>query len=148
MDTLTREQRHRNMQNIKSKDTAIELILRKALWKKGYRYRKNYKYLLGKPDIVLTKYKIAIFCDSEFFHGKDWDELKIRMEKGNNADFWISKISSNIKRDDKVNKYLRYLGWTVIRFWGNEIKRNPEMCVKVIEEHIFDSQICDIEKET
>ena len=148
MDTLTREQRHRNMQNIKSKDTAIELTLRKALWKKGYRYRKNYKYLPGKPDIVLTKYKIAIFCDSEYFHGKDWDELKVRMEKGNNADFWISKISANIKRDDKVNKELRYLGWTVIRFWGNDIKKNPELCVKVIEEHIFDNQICNIEKET
>ena len=73
MDRLTKEQRHRNMSNIKNKDTSIELKLRKALWEKGYRYRKNYNKLPGKPDIVLTKYRIAIFCDSEFFHGKDWE---------------------------------------------------------------------------
>ena len=63
MDVLTKEQRKKNMQNIKAKDTKIEIILRKALWKKGYRYRKNYNKLPGKPDIVLPKYKIAIFCD-------------------------------------------------------------------------------------
>lgn len=74
MDRLTKEQRHRNMSNIKNKDTSIEVILRKALWEKGYRYRKNYSGLPGKPDIVLTKQKIVIFCDSEFFHGKDWDD--------------------------------------------------------------------------
>lgn len=81
MDVLTPEQRHRNMANIKSKDTSIELLLRKALWNKGYRYRKNYKSLPGKPDIVLTKYKIAIFCDSEFFHGKDWEMKKEKLKK-------------------------------------------------------------------
>ena len=72
MDVLSKEQRSKNMRNIKSRDTKIEVTLRKALWKKGYRYRKNYSLLPGKPDIVLTKYKIAIFCDGEFFHGKDW----------------------------------------------------------------------------
>ena len=71
MDRLTKEQRHKNMSHIKSKDTKIEVKLRKALWHKGYRYRKNYSQLPGKPDIVLTKFKIVIFCDSEFFHGKD-----------------------------------------------------------------------------
>ena len=76
MDVLTKEQRRKNMQNIRSKDTKIEILLRKALWSKGYRYRKNYKKLPGNPDIVLTKYKIAIFCDGEFFHGKDWEKLK------------------------------------------------------------------------
>ena len=76
MDRLTKEQRHKNMKNIRSKDTSIELKLRKELWRRGYRYRKNYTELPGKPDIVLTKYKIAIFCDSEFFHGKDWDSWK------------------------------------------------------------------------
>ena len=81
MDRLTKEQRHRNMSNIKNKDTSIELKLRKALWKKGYRYRKNYNKLPGKPDIVLTKYRIVIFCDSEFFHGKDWEKLKLQLEK-------------------------------------------------------------------
>ena len=84
MDNLTKEQRHKNMQQIKSKDTKIEVLLRKALWTKGYRYRKNDKKLPGKPDIVLGKYKIEIFCDSEFFHGKDWEVLKPRLEKGSN----------------------------------------------------------------
>lgn len=90
-DVLTPQQRRKNMQNIKASDTKIEVLLRKALWNNGYRYRKNYKKLLGKPDIVLTKYKIAIFCDSEFFHGKDWEALRLRLEKSNNGEFWIKK---------------------------------------------------------
>lgn len=144
MDCLTPEQRHKNMKNIKAKDTEIELLLRRALWKKGYRYRKNYKDLPGKPDIVLTKYRIAIFCDSEYFHGKDWDELKLRLKKGSNSEFWIEKISKNISRDDDVNKQLRYLGWTVLRFWGNDIKKNTEACIKAIEECIFAKKIEDM----
>ena len=74
---------------IHSKDTSIELQLRKALWHKGYRYHKNYKALPSSPNIVLTKYKIAVFCDSEFFHEKDWEILKLRLEKGKNPDYWI-----------------------------------------------------------
>lgn len=138
MDHLTRKQRHKNMKNIKSKDTSIEMILRKALWNKGYRYRKNDNSLPGKPDIVLPKYKIAVFCDSEFFHGKDWEILKPQLEKGKNGNFWIDKISKNRKRDDEVNKRLQFLGWTVIRFWGKDITKKTEECVRVIEEAIFD----------
>ena len=137
-DVLTPEQRKKNMQHIRSKDTAIELKLRKALWEKGYRYRKNYKDLPGKPDIVLTKYKIVIFCDGEFFHGKYWEVLKPKLENSNNGEFWIKKISRNIERDNEVDKELLFLGWTVIRFWGDEIKKDPNMCVRVIEETIFD----------
>ncbi len=138
MDRLTKEQRHKNMKNIKNKDTSIEVTLRKALWNKGYRYRKNDKRLPGKPDIVLTKYKIAIFCDSEFFHGKDWEILRPQLERGKNADFWIKKISKNQQRDEEVNKQLQYLGWTVIRFWGKDITKHTDECVQVIEETIFD----------
>ena len=138
MDRLTKEQRHKNMKNIKNKDTGIEVTLRKALWNKGYRYRKNDKRLPGKPDIVLTKYKIAIFCDSEFFHGKDWEALKPQLERGKNADFWIEKISKNQQRDEEVNRQLQYLGWTVIRFWGKDITKHTDECVQVIEETIFD----------
>lgn len=127
-----------NMKYIHSKNTKIEVILRKALWNAGFRYRKNYDKLPGKPDIALTKYKIAIFCDGEFFHGKDWEVLKPKLENGNNPDFWIKKITRNQQRDDEVNKQLLFMGWTVIRFWGNEIKKNPEQCVKVVEEIIFD----------
>lgn len=146
MDILSKEQRRKNMQNIKAKDTTIEIMLRKALWEKGYRYRKNYKVLPGKPDIVLTKYKIAIFCDGEFFHGKDWEVLKPRLEKGNNSEFWISKISRNRQRDDEVNKRLLFEGWTVIRFWGNDIKKNVDECVKVVEECIWDIKMQDNEE--
>ena len=140
-DVLTKEQRHKNMQNIRAKDTEIEVILRRALWKKGYRYRKNYCKLPGKPDIVLTKYKIAIFCDGEFFNGKDWNMLKDKLQKSNNSKFWIDKISRNIERDEEINKKLIYGGWTVIRFWGKEIKNHTDECVKVVEEAIFDSVI-------
>jgi len=126
------------MQHIKSRDTKIEVILRKALWDKGIRYRKNYDKLPGHPDIAITKYRIAIFCDGEFFHGKDWEVLKPRLEKGNNSEFWISKISRNRERDDEINKRLLFEGWTVIRFWGRDIKKHPEECLKVIEEAIFD----------
>lgn len=145
MDRLTKEQRHRNMSNIKNKDTAIEVILRKALWGKGYRYRKNYKMLPGKPDIVLTKYKVAIFCDSEFFHGKDWGKLQEQLKKGNNSEFWINKISKNRSRDEEINKKLEYLGWTVVRFWGKDIRRNVNQCVEVIDEVVFEKRLEDIE---
>ena len=147
-DVLTKEQRHKNMKNIRRTDTKIEIILRKALWAKGYRYRKNYSKLPGKPDIVLTKYKIVIFCDSEFFHGKDWEVLKPQLEKGNNADFWINKISKNQQHDDEINKQLQFLGWTVIRFWGKDIIKKTDECVQVIEETVFDQKYNDYDIET
>ncbi len=140
-DNLTREQRHKNMSHIKSRDTSIEVKLRKALWNKGYRYRKNYSKLPGKPDIVLTKYKIAIFCDSEFFHGKDWEVLRPRLERGDNSQYWISKIARNRERDDEINKKLLFEGWTVVRFWGKDISKNVEECVRVIEETVWDAKM-------
>ena len=141
MDNLTKEQRRKNMQRIRAKDTSIEVKLRKSLWKKEYRYRKNYEVLSGKPDIVLTKYKIAIFCDSEFFHGKDWEVLKARLEKGSNPDYWIKKIERNRDRDIENDKKLLFLGWTVIHFWGKDILENTEECVRVIEEVVWDIRI-------
>lgn len=140
-DVLTKEQRHKNMQHVKSKNTSIELLLRHALWQKGYRYRKNYKLLPGCPDIVLPKYRIVIFCDSEYFHGKDWDQLQIRISKGDNSEFWLKKISRNIERDKEVNQLLQQDNWTVLRFWGNDIKRNIQSCLAQIENAIEESQI-------
>ena len=132
-----------NMRKIHSKDTSIELLLRKALWHKGYRYRKNYKALPGSPDIVLTKYKIAIFCDSEFFHGKDWDILKLRLEKGKNPDFWIKKIERNRNRDYENDKKLLFLGYTVLHFWGQDISKHTDECLQTIEEAIWDTKFSD-----
>lgn len=131
----------KNMSKIQSKDTSIELLLRKALWHKGYRYRKNYKVLPGSPDIVLTKYKIAIFCDSEFFHGKDWDSLKTRLEKGKNPEFWINKIERNRNRDYENDKKLLFLGYTVIHFWGQDIIKHTDECIQAIEESIWNTEL-------
>lgn len=145
MDRLTKEQRHKNMSRIKNKDTKIEVLLRKKLWSEGIRYRKNHKDLPGKPDIAITKYKIAIFCDSEFFHGKDWDDLQLQLKRGNNAEFWINKIGKNRERDEEINKRLCSLGWTVIRFWGKDIAKNPDECVNVVKEAIFEQRIASEE---
>ena len=140
---VKRKQRHDNMSHIRGKDTSIEIKLRKALWEKGYRYRKNYKKLPGSPDIAITKYKLAIFCDSEFFHGKDWDILKPRLSRGSNPDFWIKKIERNKQRDDENDKKLLFLGWTVIHFWGKDILKRTDECVRVIEKTIFDIKISE-----
>ena len=131
----------KNMKSIHRRDTSIELRLSKALWKKGYRYRKNYKKLPGTPDIVLTCYKIAIFCDSEFFHGKDWEFLKLRLERGNNPEYWINKIQRNIQRDLEKDHALQYLGWTVIHFWGKDILSHTDDCIQVIEEAIWETKM-------
>lgn len=141
MDVMTKEQRSKNMSHIKGKDTKIEVVLRKALWHKGFRYRKNYKGLPGKPDIVLMKYKIVIFCDGEFFHGKDWDDLKSRLEKANNGEYWIAKIERNRERDFENDKKLLFLGWRVLRFWGKDILKNTDECVKAVEEAVFEEKV-------
>ena len=137
------EKSHKNMSRIRGKDTSIEVVLRKALWHRGFRYRKNYKELPGRPDIVLPKYRIAIFCDSEFFHGKDWEILKLRLEKGKNPDYWIKIIERNRSRDFETDKKLLFLGYTVIHFWGQDIKKHTDECIQAIEEAIWDSTFSD-----
>jgi len=134
MDKLTKNQRRKNMQAVKSKDSKIEVRLRKALWHQGHRYRKNYSRLEGKPDIVLVKYRIAIFCDSEFWHGYDWKNKKCEIKS--NQEFWVKKIEKNMERDTEVNKALQEDNWTVLRFWGNQIKKNLDDCIRIIESTI------------
>lgn len=134
MDKLTRDQRRKNMQAVKSKDSKIEVRLRKILWHQGYRYRKNYNKLEGKPDIVLIKHRIAIFCDSEFWHGYDWDNKKHEIKS--NRTFWLNKIESNIQRDNAVNKQLKVQGWKVLRFWGKDIRKDLDGCINRIEQTI------------
>lgn len=129
-DDLTPEQRRRNMQAIRSKDTTIELRLRKALWERGVRYRKNYKKLIGKPDIAITKYKIAVFCDSDYWHGYDWENRNQRIKS--NRDYWVPKIERNMERDREVTAALQNEGWLVLRFWEWRIRKHLDECVETI----------------
>ena len=114
------------MSAIRSKDTEIELILRKELHRRGFRYRIHYSAAHGKPDIAFPKAKIAIFCDSEFWHGYQWEEKKRKI--GSNREYWIPKIERNIQRDKEVTSLLRNEGWLVLRFWGNKILEHPGKC--------------------
>ena len=131
MDRLTPEQRKKNMQAVKNKDSEIELLLRRELWSRGLRYRKNVKSVVGHPDVAFIGKKVAVFCDSEFWHGYDWDnkknEIKTRRE------FWIPKIERNIQRDIEVTEALQKEGWIVLRFWGKDIKKHLNDCVDQIE---------------
>jgi DNA mismatch endonuclease (patch repair protein) len=128
------------MRAIKNKRTKIEELLGKALWAKGYRYRRNNITVFGRPDFTFRKYKIVVFCDSEFFHGKDWEVSKHRIKT--NTEFWQEKIEGNIRRDQLVNKTLRKDGWIVIRFWGEEIKKNLDLCIDKIELAIEERKQC------
>ena len=127
----TQEQINQIMRKVKSKDSEIEVLLRKELWKRGLRYRKNVKNICGKPDIVFLSKKVAIFCDSEFWHGFDWENRKKDFKR--NREYWIPKIERNIRRDQDVNVKLASEGWTVLRFWGEDIKKHVEECADIIE---------------
>ena len=138
MDRLTPEQRKKNMQAVKSKGSVIEKKLAKGLWNHGLRYRKNNIKVFGKPDLTFNKYKIAIFVDSEFWHGKDWDRRKYEFKS--NQDFWIKKIERNIQRDVEVNEKLQNEGWTVLRFWGKEIEKNAQKCINQVIDKIDENK--------
>ena len=134
MDKHTPEQRRKNMQAVKNKDSQIELLLRKELWSRGLRYRKNVNRIYGRPDIVFIGKKVAVFCDSEFWHGYNWEERKKDFKS--HQEFWIPKIERNMERDAEVTAHLESEGWTVIRFWGNEIKKNTSQCADIIEKAV------------
>ena len=114
MDNHTPEQRRRNMQAVKNKDSKIEVMLRKELWNRGLRYQKNSTKVYGKPDIVFIGKKVAVFCDSEFWHGYDWENKKNEIKS--KREFWIPKIERNIQRDIEVTNKLQAEGWVVLRF--------------------------------
>ena len=134
MDKHTPEQRRKNMQAVKNKDSQIELLLRKELWSRGLRYRKNVNRIYGRPDIVFIGKKVAVFCDSEFWHGYNWEERKKDFKS--HQEFWIPKIERNMERDAEVTAKLESEGWTVIRFWGNEIKKDTAQCADIIEKAV------------
>lgn len=134
-DVLTKEQRKKNMQRIRSKDTRAELLLRKALWKKGIRYRKNFALLQGKPDIAITKYRIAIFIDGDFWHARGY-ETQPGEQIATNKDYWTSKLRRNVERDKFVNELLLEQGWLVLRFWESDVKKDLDGCVKKVLKYL------------
>ena len=124
------ELNHKIMSAIRGKETGIEVRLRKALYAKGLRYRKNSKYIFGHPDVSMKGLKVAIFCDSEFWHGKNFAENEAKLTT--NREYWVKKIKRNIERDQEVNARLRGEGYTVLRFWGEEIEKHLGDCVDKI----------------
>lgn len=140
MRKKTPEQISYNMQQIKNKDSKIEILLRKELWCRGIRYRKNVTRIYGKPDIAFISKKIAVFCDSEFWHGHNWEERKSDFKS--NQQFWIPKIERNIQRDKEVNQILQEQGWIVLRFWGKDIKRDPAACADLIVKVLKEKDLC------
>lgn len=130
----TKEQISFNMKQVKNKDSKIEIALRKELWSRGLRYQKNVTSIFGKPDLVFKGKKVAVFCDSEFWHGYNWEERKKDFKS--HQEFWIPKIERNMERDKEVTEELQKQGWTVLRFWGKEIKKNAGGCADIIEKAV------------
>lgn len=119
----------KTMSGNRGKDTKLEQVVRKALWKDGYRYRKNNRRLLGTPDISFPKLKIVVFLDSCYWHGCP---IHFKMPKTNTS-FWSQKINRNIERDNEISSHYLEEGWTLLRFWEHEVKNDLEMVVKTIE---------------
>ena len=143
MDKLTPEQRKKCMRANKSTGTKPELVLAKAMWALGLRYRKNSGSIFGKPDFSFKKYKVAVFVDGEFWHGKDWEQKKVEI-KGN-REFWIAKIERNIQRDIEVTGRLKAEGWMVLRFWSNDVIEDTTSCAEKVKEIIRARRI-DLQK--
>ena len=143
MDVKSAADRSLDMAAIRGKDTKPEIKLRLELWRRGYRYRKNFRGLPGKPDIVFLKPRICVFVDGEFFHGKGffsgggshkYDSLEDQLKHANHSDFWLKKIRRNMERDEEVNALLRQEGWLVIRFWSKDVMKETDRCVATVEE--------------
>lgn len=132
---------HKIMSSIPSRNTRPEMRLRKALWKEGIRYRVNYKKIPGKPDIAITKHKVAIFCDGDFWHGHNWAVRgygSFEQELSRYSEYWRDKLLRNIARDEENNRAIRAMGWQVLRFWESDINANLDGCVRQVKETIFE----------
>jgi DNA mismatch endonuclease vsr len=134
-------QKNKNIQEVKNKDSRIELMLRHELWVRGVRYRKNVTRIIGKPDIAFIGKRVAVFCDSEFWHGYDWEKQKEKIKT--NREFWIPKIERNIERDKEITETLEADGWIVLRFWGNEIIKHVGACANVIVNVLEERNRCN-----
>jgi len=131
---VTSKKRSELMSRIRSNNTKPELALRHGLWGQGFRFSRKTSKLPGKPDIILNKYKVAIFIDGEFWHGYRWRDKKRKLQA--NRKYWIPKIEGNIKRDKQNNRVLRRVGWKVIRFWEHQIIRDLPLCITKIKRMI------------
>ncbi len=137
MGKRTAEETSRIMSRIRGKDTAIECALRGELRRRGLHYRKNVRTLTGCPDVVFAYYRVAIFCDGEFWHGRDWARHKEDFRS--NKAFWVEKIERNRARDRRVNATLRAQGWRVLRFWESDIQRNVRAVGAKVEAALVDA---------
>ena len=133
-DIPTTPEISKRMASVHLKRGKAETILAKRLWHLGHRYRLNYRKLPGSPDIAITSYKVAVFVDGEFWHGKNWEERKQKLKS--NRDYWIEKIEENMARDIRVDRELESKGWTVIHFWEKEVNKDPDKCIGKILESI------------
>ncbi len=129
------------MQANKSRDTKPELALGRLLWSCGIRYRKHSRRVAGKPDFCISKYRLAIFVDGEFWHGRDWERRRTKLKS--NRDFWIAKIERNMQRDREVTRKLESKGWKVFRFWETDISKNPGMCVSAVLRYLDECRNLD-----
>jgi DNA mismatch endonuclease (patch repair protein) len=118
--------------NSRKSDTQCERLLRQTLWAAGYRYRKNLADLPGRPDIVFPRARVAVFVDGDFWHGRDWESRRRKLEAGSNPDYWIAKIQRNMERDRETTSRLESMGWTVLRFWESEVRSAPSEVVQKI----------------
>ncbi len=123
----------------RGRDTRPELLLRRELWRRGYRYRIHARDLPGRPDLIFRGARVAVFCDGDFWHGRDWTERREKLQAGANGAYWIAKIESNMRRDLRTNELLRELGWLVLRFWENDIRKNLEAVCDQTAESLLDA---------
>lgn len=126
----------KRMSKVHLKRGKAEMMLAKALWHKGYRYRLNYKKLPGSPDIAITKYRVAVFVDGEFWHGQNWQERKTRLRS--NREYWIEKIEENITRDARNDDLLAYQGWAIVHLWEKDVLKDLDKCVKYVEDAVVE----------
>jgi DNA mismatch endonuclease, patch repair protein len=118
------------------KDTKHEVLLRRFLWKLGLRYLKHVEALPGNPDLAFPKVRVTVFCDGDFWHGRDWDRLKAHLERRQNASYWVAKIARNRVRDQENNSLLIAQGWLVIRLWETDIRKNPDEAACAIRDAV------------
>ena len=130
-DKFSKTKRSQIMSRIRSRNTSLDIEMKKILQEAGIKFE-MYPKIIGNPDFVIDK-KIVIFCDSSFWHGRNWKKLKAQLEKGSNVAYWVSHIEKNRKRDRYVNARLKRLGYTILRFWDDEVFKNPEKCIKKVK---------------